>query len=636
MCGIMAAFGPLNASMKDKLAKASRSMHHRGPDSSDHWFDEKQGVYLAHNRLSIIDLNTGSQPLYSKKRDIVAIVNGEFYDYKRIREDLKKKSYEFRTKSDSEILIPLYQEYGIQCLEWLRGEFSFILWDNRKKMLFAARDRFGIKPLNYTISDGRLYLASEAKAFKELGLELSWNSSEFVRQMSRLHSCRESLFKGVHEIPPGHYLVQKDFTSTPRIQKYWDFNYPKEQDLNRDISVQEATERFTELFTESIKLRLEADLPIASSLSGGIDSCFILGVASKYSSTPIPSFTLSFTNQEYDELHYAKKMASYVNSDIHITDVDINKLADVFEQTVYHAESLFFNCNGAAKLLLNRAVHEAGYKVILSGQGADEILAGYAPFREDINPSVEFKKQLLEQNQTSQGLLSSSKNISDIQFVNEALGFTPQWLKYHKLGFDLVLSFINEQHHQQLQTNSPLHMLLGAEDIKGQLDGREKLSKSLYLWSKSFLPGLLLSAHGDKMEMAHSLEARIPFLDHKVVEYVRSLPSNLKIRDNIEKYILKQAARAFVPEEIYKRQKQPFLTPPILKDKESRFYHLVNDLLRGQAMENLPFISKEKVIKVLDQYQTYSTEDQKVYDNLFTALTCACIIQKSYNVSSFS
>jgi asparagine synthase (glutamine-hydrolysing) len=313
MCGIVAMYSRSSPVSPAVLQKACQRLHHRGPDGQRQWISPDGRVALGHARLSIIDLTTGDQPIASEDRRKYIIVNGEFYNYEATQRKLECAGHHLRTRSDSEIALHLYEDLSIQCLHELRGEFAFVLWDENQRTLFAARDRFGIKPLFYTIHRDTLYLASEAKALFAAGVPARWDA-ESVAQATEFGSHQvRTLFDGVFQIPPGHYLIATD--RHVELNQYWDFNYPTRDSATLHRSGAEYAAEFRHVLEEAVRLRLRADVPVGCYLSGGLDSCSVLGLAARHRSDPIRAFTLTFDRADYDEEKEAREMASKVSAE---------------------------------------------------------------------------------------------------------------------------------------------------------------------------------------------------------------------------------------------------------------------------------------------------------------------------------
>src|SRR5262245_54819307 len=402
MCGIVAMYSARGPIPADALERATLRLAHRGPDGRRTWLSDGRRVGLGHARLSIIDLATGDQPIASEDGTLRIVVNGEFYDFERTQCDLEGRGHRMRTRSDSEIALHLYEDYGTACLRHLRGEFAFALWDGANDMLFAARDRFGIKPLYYAIHRGTLHLASEIKALLAAGVPARWDRAAFFQANHFLGVPHDrTLFEGIHPVPPGHYLLACG--GQVRLIRYWDFDYPPAADGRQVASDAEYAERFRHALDEAVRHRLRADVPVGCYLSGGLDSCSVLGLAARHASQPIRAFTLTFDRADYDEGAIAREMAAHAGADFRPIPIRQADLADHFADAAWQAETLFINAHGVAKYLLSRAVRDAGYKVVLTGEGSDEILAGYAHFRRDwLLPGAQGQdagavRQLLEQ-----------------------------------------------------------------------------------------------------------------------------------------------------------------------------------------------------------------------------------------------
>jgi asparagine synthase (glutamine-hydrolysing) len=639
MCGIVGMFSPTGAIGSEELHRATQRLTHRGPDGQRTWLDPDHRVGLGHARLSIIDLATGDQPIASEDGRLHIVVNGEFYDFERIQEELTRRGHRLRTQSDSEIALHLYEELGTGCLQQLRGEFAFILWDGRTGQLFAARDRFGIKPLYYAWRGDILVLASEAKALFAAGISAGWDRQSFFRAVHHHAPPQDrTLFAGVHQVPPGHYLIAS--AGEVRLVRYWDFDYPTIDRAGSARADAEHVEEFRRVLDEAVRLRLRADVPVGCYLSGGLDSCAVLGLAATHRSDPIRAFTLSFDRPEYDETAIAREMAELANAEFHPIPITQTELADHFAEAVAHAETIAINAHGVAKYLLSRAVRDAGYKVVLTGEGSDEILAGYPHFRRDLwlydhgasegdAAAVEaLLGQLEARNLVSRGLLLPDGEGTSLEGLRAALGFAPSWLQTGATQAHKLRALFSPDFEAEFAGRDAYRELLEGLDVPGQLAGRAPLNQSLYLWAKVALPNYVLTFLGDRMEMAHSIEGRLPFLDHHVVELARDLPLDQKIRGTVEKYVLREAARPVLSATVYARQKHPFTTPPAALNTDGRLYHLIQDTLRGPTLDALPFFDRSRVVALLDQLPTMDDGLRTAYDMPLMVMLSTCVIQE--------
>jgi asparagine synthase (glutamine-hydrolysing) len=639
MCGIVAIYSARQSIPADGLERATRRLTHRGPDGQRTWLAADGRVGLGHTRLSIIDLATGDQPIASEDETLRIVANGEFYDFERVRRDLEGRGHRLRTRSDSEIALHLYEDFGPACLRHLRGEFAFAIWDGLNDTLFAARDRFGIKPLYYATRGDVLYLASEVKALLAAGVPARWDRAAFFQGNHFLGTPPErTLFEGIYPVPPGHYLLASG--GFVRLIRYWDFDYPAAVDGGPTRPDAEYAERFRDALDEAVRLRLRSDVPVGCYLSGGLDSCSVLGLAARHHAGPIRAFTLTFDHADYDEGAIAREMAAHAGADFRPIPVRQSDLADRFADAVCQAEVLSFNAHGVAKYLLSRAVRESGYKVVLTGEGSDEILAGYAHFRRDLllyhahGQDAGAARQLLERLQTdnaiSRGLLLPDGEAAPLAGVRSALGFVPSWLEAQATTAARLRALFASDFAAEFAGSDPYRAFLNGLDVSGQLAGREPVNQSLYLWSKLPLPNYILAVLGDRMEMAHSVEGRVPFLDHRVVELVRELPVSQKIHGMTEKYVLREAARPVLSATVYRRQKHPFLAPPAALAPGERLYELMQDTLRGPATASLPFYDRAKVVAILDGLPALADSARTALDPVLMILLSACCLQQRY------
>ena len=644
MCGIVAFFSRRLPVSEEAVQRATRSLFHRGPDGQRHWISEDGRVALGHARLSIIDLTTGDQPIVSENGQTRIVVNGEFYGYEAIQRELEQSGHRLRTRSDSEIALHLYEDLGTQCLHRLRGEFAFVLWDQSNRTIFAARDRFGIKPLFYAVHNETLYLASEAKALFAAGVPANWDAESVYHCVEYGGHPMRTLFDGVFQLPPGHYLIASD--KHIELHPYWDFNYPpadRAAALRPDF---EYAAEFRDALDEAVRIRLRADVPVGCYLSGGLDSCAVLGLAARHHAGSIRAFTLTFDRAEYDEGEIAKEMAAKAGADFFPIPIRQDDLADHFADAITCCENLCFNAHGIAKYLLSRAVRNAGYKVVLTGEGSDEILGGYPHFRRDVllhnaqGQDAEVVARLLEQlnerNPVSRGLLLPDGNAGPLTRVSKLLGFVPSWIEAFSARAWKMRAVFSETFLAQFGEREGFQPFLSTIDVRGQLAGRDPLHQSLYMWAKTALPGYILTMLGDRMEMAHSVEGRVPFLDHHVVEVIRSQPPNQKVRGMTEKYVLREAARDVITDTVYRRQKHPFLSPPATLNPDQRLNAFVQDTLRGPVLNSIPFFDQSKVVRLLDSLHAMDDGARVANDQILMTLVSICVLHERFRLGEGS
>jgi asparagine synthase (glutamine-hydrolysing) len=616
MCGIFAAMTHRGLST-DRCDAALKRLQHRGPDGSGIWTSRDGQWTLGHTRLSIIGLNNGSQPLTSPDGAVHLVVNGEFYGYREIRERLRADGYRFSTDSDSEIALHLYQERGMQAATLLRGEFAIVIADERQRAMIAIRDRFGVKPLYYAVVNGEVFFASEIKALLALGVPAVWDLEGATGGIGRSHEKTD--FAGISTVPPGCYAIARD--GDVRIYPYWDWEIPTAEQMQKDTrSEAEIVEEFRQVLIDAVRERLVADVEVASYLSGGIDSCAVLGLAQQEMNRPIRAFTLTFENPLYDEAKIAEAQARHVGASYHPIPITGREIADSFADAIWHAETQMFNGHGVAKYLLSRAVRAAGIKVVFTGEGSDEILGGYPYFRVDaLNDNAALSTldksalmdEMLGANPATRALLMPTQVSSpEMQAVQRRLGWLPATLNVGAAMTSDVAALFRDDLPAYVREFEPLVSALDRLPLAQRVAGRDHLSQMLYVNAKTVLPNFILNYLADRMEMAHSLEGRVPFLDHHVAEVAARVPVNMKVNGIREKHVLREAAKDVLIPEVYDRQKHPFTTPPT-RDKKDPMLAFYRDTFASQAARDQPIYDMKKVCTTLDQLLE-SPEDHRV------------------------
>ncbi|HEY7185157.1 MAG TPA: asparagine synthase (glutamine-hydrolyzing), partial [Vicinamibacterales bacterium] len=556
-----------------------------------------------------------------------------------IQQELERGGHRLRTRSDSEIALHLYEDIGLQCVHRLRGEFAIVLWDARNRTMVAVRDRFGIKPLFYAWHDDALYLASEVKALFAAGVPARWDTDAVYHSVEYGGSQTSTLYDAVRQVPPGHYLIATD--RHVQLHQYWDFNYRAAADVRPRPALEYVAE-FRGALEEAVRLRLRADVPVGCYLSGGLDSCATIGLAARHRPDPIRAFTLTFDRPDYDEEREAREMATRVGAEFHPIPIGQDDLADNLADAVHQAETFCLNAHGVAKYLLSRAVRDAGYKVVITGEGSDEILGGYAHFRRDMlmynregqdpDALAAMLQELETLNPVSRGLLLPHGRSKPLDHVKRRLGFIPSWMETFSARAAKMDDLFGRDFVERSGSRDSYGALLNELDVRGQLGGRDPVHQSLYLWSKTLLPGYILTTLGDRMEMAHSIEGRVPFLDHYVVEVIRSQPVNQKINGMTEKYVLREAVRDVVTDTVYRRQKHPFLSPPATLNPNGKLNALVQDTLRGTALTSLPFFDQKRVVALLDRLDTMDEGSRVANDQILMILVSACVLQERFGL----
>jgi asparagine synthase (glutamine-hydrolysing) len=642
MCGIVAVYAPRGTVSSAALESATRALHHRGPDGRRHWISRDRHVALGHTRLAIIDLSTGDQPIANEDERLQLVANGEFYGYEAIQRRLEAGGHRLRTRSDSEIALHLYEDVGPQCLHQLRGEFAFVIWDDANQRLFAARDRFGIKPLFYTWHGDTLYLASEVKALFAAGVPACWDEEYVYHSLGASGSQQRTLYRGVFQVPPGYFLIATE--SHLQLHQYWDFDFPPAADTRMVRADAEYAESFRAVLDEAVRLRLRADVPVGCYLSGGLDSCSVLGLAARHHPEPIRAFTLTFDRADYDEGEVAREMAARAGAQFEPIPIRQDDLADHFSDAIHQAETFCMNAHGVGKYLLSRAVRKAGYKVVFTGEGSDEILGGYAHFRRDMllynqegQDAAAMAAMLADierMNPVSRGLMMAHGDFDSLEHIRRRLGYVPSWMEAFSSRARKMADLLAAPFLERYGESAAYVPLLDEIDVRGQLAGRDPLNQSLHLWGKTSLPSYVLTMLGDRMEMAHSIEGRVPFLDHHVVEALRSMPVAMKNRGMTEKYVLREAARDVISDTVYRRQKHPFLSPPATLNPSARLYALAQDTLRGPVLASVPFFDERKVVALLDRLHALDEGSIVAYDPCLMHVLSICVLHERFRMSA--
>ncbi|KAJ7070125.1 putative asparagine synthase [Mycena amicta] len=653
MCGLTAAFyteivnAPSPETLQTSLQASLDSIKYRGPDSSGVYISQDARVGLGHVRLSIIDLETGQQPLSDEEETIQAVVTGEIYDHERIRTELQGQGYTFKTKSDSELVVQLYKRDGTNLFTHLRGEFAFVLYDAKRRLLFAARDRFGVKPLYYTVCNGCIMFASEMKAFLGLGWQPEWNM-DVVVQLNPI-SDERTVFRGVERLPAGYFALCRA-SGHIKTQAYWDIDYPNAASLPTE-SLESMITNVREMLVESVRLRLRSDVPLAVYLSGGIDSSAVAGIATtllreKNPDAKLTTFTLAYVEDPAtDESPLAERTAVHIGADLVRVHATEQSLVNAFEDAMWHSEKPCTTFHAAGKTLLSKAVRDAGFKVVLSGEGSDELFGGYAFFPGDylqasdpagaamglVLPSAEERRLLAEDYSklTHSPLrppdyLSPEKTNTQRPLITTAshLALMPLF------NADTAASDLFKP--EVLERTDPPNIARSWEEgidvrvrDKSMSGHWHPLNVSLYVISKTLLGREIIAAVGDRADMMHSVESRVAFLDHHLVDYVTTLPPSVKLMPTagepprkwqlIEKWILRQAVKPFITEEIYLRKKVPFNPPPRpinakqTFDSDSLLLPLQKHLkarITKQSVDKLGFLNWSFIREQLDGYVT--------------------------------
>lgn len=587
MCGIC-GFISLKIKPINKpgiIKKMLGVISHRGPDDEGAFAENHAALGV--RRLSIIDLNTGHQPIHNEDSSLWIVHNGEIYNFPELREFLIKKGHVFYTKSDTEVIIHLYEEYGYECLSKLYGMFAFAIWDKKKNELFIARDRFGIKPLYYSDFDAQLLFASEAKSILQFpgfnkGLDLAaldqYLTFEYV-------PSPRSIFQKIRKLQPGHYLIYKN--QNVHIRKYWDIGVIKAENFLKEI---EAEEKLLGLLKNSVKRHLISDVPIGVFLSGGIDSSFITALASNFSNGGIKTFSIGFKDDSFDESRYIKQVAHICGSRHYHRIFDLKDLCDLIPKTAGFLDEPLADASFFPAFLLAKSARQE-VTVALSGEGGDELFAGYPTYQ--AHKFAKYYRMIplaVRENIIKRIVMNLPVSMKNFSFDFKAKRFVLSVDLPFELRHIYWMGAFNQQ-DKALLYGPALKQLVNSKNINEvlnncfsifQADG--ELNKLQYLDIKTYLEGGLLTK-SDRASMINSLEMRVPYLDHKLVEFMFSLPPALRLNNFKSKYILKNTARNILPKNIINRRKKGFGIP---------LAFWINDKLKSLILDVL---AKDKIKK---------------------------------------
>ena len=593
MCGIAGYFNIKHVPEGGNLLleRMIWSLRHRGPDGFGFFQDKRAG--LAHARLSVIDLEGGRQPIANEDKTLWIIFNGEIFNYPELRRQLISRGHSFRTESDTEVIVHLYEEKGEDCLQELNGQFAFALYDQRKEELFLARDRMGIRPLFYTFCNGRLYFGSEIKAifFADTAIPRAFNP-EVLGEIFTFWSPagEETVFQDIRQLNPG-YLLKIDQQGKITKKCYWQI--PFADTTPSRASEAELADQLRELLIDATRIRLRADVPVGAYLSGGLDSSTITSLIKHFTDNELKTFSVTFNDKVYDEQEQQQEMVDFLHTDHHAIRCTYASIGEAFPDVIRHTETPILRTAPVPLYLLSSLVRRNEYKVVLTGEGADEVLGGYDIFKEAkvrafiaARPGSICRPYLLKRlypylalspsrsAEYAQKFFNTDAPLNDIFY-----GHRPRW----KTTSGTQLFFSDD-----LAASVGQKPFVKLKSIwHDQLKGLDLFSRTQFLESRLLLGNYLLCSQGDRMGMAHSVEGRYPFLDHRLVEFACTIPPHLRMKALNEKNILKKAMVDLLPDGIIRRKKQPYMAPDILSffgEREPEYLaHYLSEKMLAEA-----------------------------------------------------
>jgi asparagine synthase (glutamine-hydrolysing) len=588
MCGIAGVLNFDNTPADpQRTAAMSTLLTHRGPDAAASVVAGPAG--LAHTRLSIVDLAGGAQPMSTADGALIITFNGEIFNHPELRTELTALGRPFTTRSDTEVILQAYAEWGEDCVSHMNGQWAFAIWDSRRRHMFLSRDRMGIRPLYYTTHGDSFLFASEIKALFAAGAPAQIDSIGLAQLFTFWVTVPpQTIFKGVQQLPPGCSMVVRDRTIA--VRKYWDLDFSADDD--RRTSEEDYAQQLMDLLIDATRIRLRADVPVGAYLSGGLDSSAVTLLATRFASTALDTFSIAFDAGEFDERRFQEQAARHLGTRHHVLPCSPSAIAGAFADVVWHAETPLLRTAPSPMYLLSDAVRSRGYKVVLSGEGADEVLGGYDIFKEAKvreycarRPDSNARRQLLRRlypylpglQRQPDSLLARFFHATPEDVEHPLFSHLPRWGLTSKLQM-----MFSEEIRAALDGYDPyddLHRMLPDAFYEWSTFARAQ-----YLETRLLLPGYILSSQGDRMAMAHSVEVRMPFLDYRVVEFASRIPPRLKMKALIEKALLKTCMRPHLPAAIVARPKQPYRAPEGRSFFESAPPELIRHALSTDAI----------------------------------------------------
>jgi asparagine synthase (glutamine-hydrolysing) len=620
MCGIAGIVNSKQAPVEpDKLWRMIATLDHRGPDDSGVFVDRHVG--LAHARLSIIDLAGGHQPMSVEHGLLWITFNGEIFNYIELREELEKKGHRFTTRSDTEVILRMYLEKGEECTRYFNGQWAFAIWDARDRKLFLSRDPYGVRPLFYTMAGADFVFASEIKAI------LTYPAVEREIDLQGLDQIftfwvtipPRTAFKDISQLPPGHSLVLQDGRAS--VRAHWEQNYATSKELGSESPRQKAEELLA-LMEDAARIRLRSDVPVGAYLSGGIDSAFTAALIARHAPDRLRTFSVTFEDADLDESTYQRDVSSFLRTDHSEIQCSAKEIGAALPDVIWHTEQPIVRMAPVPMYLLSRLVRRSGFKVVLTGEGADEILGGYDIFKEAKirrfwakNVNSKTRPILLRRlypymnsiQQQPAAYLSSFFSVQSDDIRDPLFSHLPRW----ELTSRTKAFFSNEVKDELQNVDGVSEMRRG---LPNAFTRWPEFCQAQYLETQFLLPGYILSSQGDRVAMAHSVEARYPFLDQRVTAFASGLDPTLKMRVLNEKFLLKEAARSKVPDSVLHRPKQPYRAPDgaSLLGKHAPDY--IDDLLAPSAIEKDGIFQVEAVTKLIDKFKSGRSTSTK--DNM--------------------
>lgn len=612
MCGIAGIYhynSPDKPVSEDVLKHMLAAIKHRGPDESGILFSNNLGIGSV--RLSIIDLAFGQQPISVQNKKYWIVYNGELFNYIELREELEKLGYHFKTKADTEVVVQAYAHYGEECLNKFNGQFAICIWDKEKSELFLARDRVGIRPLFYNEQNGSFTFCSEIKGIFQNPVIERKISPKGLSQVFTFWTTitPNTPFEGIKELPPAHFM--KVSSNGITVKKYWSLHFPENGVLNSK-SFSQSMEELRELFYDAVKIRLRADVEVAAYLSGGIDSSVTTAFIHDIEPDVLNTFSIGFKDRDFDETDFQLEAAKYFGTNHTAFTCTSEEIGEAFYNTVKHTEFPILRTAPTPMFLLSKKVREKNIKVVITGEGADEMLAGYNIFKEAKirrfwarQPQSKLRPLLLTKLYPYLPMMKNARANVLKMFFGYRLEdtnnpFYSHLLRWHNTS--RIQNYFSDWIQESLAGYTPFDETL--QSLEPAFNQYGDLAKSQSLESHIFMSGYLLSSQGDRMAMANSVEGRYPFLDYRIIEYAAQLPEDFKLKGLDEKHILKKMMVGKIPDSILKRHKQAYRAPIHTSFLGDQSPDWVNEMLSENSLNDFRLFDGGKVGKLITKFNS--------------------------------
>jgi len=608
MCGIAGIIDHSPPAAKTSLLRRMLGLiRHRGPDAFGIYVDDRVGLGSA--RLSILDLAGGDQPIHNEDKSVWIVYNGEVFNYPDLRAELEQKGHKFYTKTDTEVLVHLYEEQGPDLLRKLNGQFAFAIWDSRGQSLMLARDRMGIRPLFYHLENGRLLFGSEIKT---LFADPSVPREIDLQTLSDIFTCWSPLgeataFRAVYQLPPGHYALYRKGRLETR--PYWRLSFSGEGNGERPFDV--CREELSALLLDATEIRLRADVPVGAYLSGGLDSTYVTALVKKHFNNRLRTFSVSFSDEKFDEAPFQLKAVDVLQTDHRMIRCTEKDIGENLPNVIWHTEVPMTRTAPVPLYMLSGLVRENDFKVVLTGEGSDEIFAGYDIFKEDRvrrfwarEPESALRPLLLRR--LYPDIFSSDTDRAGAfltGFFKRGLARVGSHVYSHLVRWEntaQIKAFFSDALQEQAGTVEEFVNRYTAM-LPEEYTRWDPLSRAQYTEIAIFLSNYLLSSQGDRVAMGHSVEGRFPFLDYRVVEFACSLPPRHRLNVLKDKYILRKAADGLIPPELALRPKQPYRAPISRCFMGNQAPDYVDELLSSESLKRAGYFNPDKVNRLVEK-----------------------------------